>query len=149
MARTDQDYVDMAKTPEGCDNLILNAQRVGNEALVLLARQKKIMLLAALHGATTPIEEEAWNGIYAIEEYRRSKGQKVWRANYTRRSIQDRGGDIIATVDAAVSRKSPSDGFQEIIEAGLEQFLWERLVLRYPERFSERAIQQARARLGE
>ena len=78
----------------------------------------------------------AWNGIYAIEEYRRSQGKKHWRANYTRRAINNRNGDIVATVDVTVCRAQPTDGFQEMIDAGLDEFLWERLVLRFPEHFS-------------
>jgi len=149
MAKTDQDYVDMAKTPAGCDNLIKNALRAGNNQLALLTRKKKIALQAAQHGAIGPVEVEAWNGIYAIEEHRRSQGKRHWRANYTRRAIYNRNGDIVATVDDTVSRAAPTDGFQEMIDAGLEQFLWERLVLRFPERFSARANEQAHARLSE
>lgn len=149
MAKTNEDYVDMAKTPTDCDNMITNALRAGNSQLALLARKKKIELQAAQHGASSQVEVEAWNGIYAIEEYRRSQGKQHWRANYTRRAIDNRNGDIIATVDDTVSRAEPTDGFQEMIDAGLEEFLWERLVLRFPEQFSERAIEQARTRLGE
>lgn len=149
MAKTNQEYVNMAKSPTDCDNLISNASRVGNSELVLLARKKKIVLQAAQHGATHQVEVEAWNGIYAIEEYRRSQGKQHWRANYTRRAIDNRNGDILATVDETVCRAQPTDGFQELVDAGLEEFLWERLVLRFPERFSPQAVQQSRARLGE
>jgi hypothetical protein len=148
MAKSNQEYVDMAITPGDCDNIIANASRLGNSELVLFARKKKILLQAAQHGAASQVEVEAWNGIYAIEEYRRSQGQ-YWRANYTRRAINNRNGDIVATVDDTVSKAEPSDGFQEMIDAGLEEFLWERLVLSFPQRFSARAVQQARARLGE
>lgn len=149
MAKTNEEYVDMAKTSADCDNLIRNAMRAGNGQLALLARKKKIVLQAAQHGARTQVEVEAWNGIYAIEEYRRSQGKQHWRANYTRRAIDNRNGDIVATVDDTVSRAEPTDGFQEMIDAGLEEFLWERLVLRFREQFSPRAIEQARARLGD
>lgn len=149
MAKTNQEYVAKAKSPADCDTLITNAAKAGNSELALLARKKKILFQAALHGATTQVEVEAWNGIYAIEEYRRSQGSKHWRANYTRRAIDNRNGDIVTTVDETVSRAAPTDGFQEMIDAGLEEFLWERLVLRYPEQFSSRAIEQARARLDE
>ena len=149
MAKSNQEYVDMAKTPTDCDNLIGNAERVGNSQLALLARKRKIVLQAAQHGATSQVEVEAWNGIYAIEEYRRSLGKQHWRANYTRRAIDNRNGDIVSTVDDTVCRAEPTDGFQEMIDAGLADFLWERLVLRFPEQFSARAIEQARSRLGE
>lgn len=149
MPKSNQEYAEMAKSPSDCDNLIANAERVGNKDLALLARKRKIFLLASTHGAPTQLEIDAWNGIYAIEEYRRSVGKQHWRANYTRRAIENRGGDIVATVDETVSRASPSDGFQEMIDAGLEEFLWERLVLRYPEQFSAKATEQARARLSE
>lgn len=149
MAKTDQEYVDMAKTPSDCDNLIENAQGVGNSQLALLARKKKIVLQAAHHGATSQVDIEAWNGIYAIEEYRRSQGKQHWRANYTRRAINNRNGDIVATVEHTVCRAQPTDGFQEMIDAGLDDFLWERLVLRFPEEFSARAVEQAKARLAE
>jgi hypothetical protein len=149
MTKTNQEYVDLAKTPNDCDNLIANASRVGNSQLALLARKKKIILQASEQGPESQVEVEAWNGIYAIEEYRRSQGKQHWRANYTRRAINNRKGDIVATVDDTVSRAAPTDGFQEMIDAGLEEFLWERLVLRFPERFSATAIAQARARLSE
>ena len=149
MAKSNQEYVAMAKTPADCDNLMNNAERVGNDELALLARKRKIVLLAEQHGALNQLEIDAWNGVYAIEEYRRSMGKKHWRANYTRRAINNRDGNIVATVDETVSRASPTDGFQEMIDAGLEEFLWERLVLRFPEQFSVKAIEQARSRLGE
>lgn len=149
MAKTNQDYVEMAKTPAQCDSLIANALNAGNNELALLARKRKIVLQAAQHGATKHVEVEAWNGIYAIEEHRRSQGKAHWRANYTRRAIDNRNGDIVSTVDDTVSRAAPTDGFQEMIDAGLEEFLWERLVLRFPEQFSVRAIEQARLRLNE
>jgi hypothetical protein len=149
MAKTNEEYVDMAKTPADCDNLVINASRVANSELALMARKKKIVLQAAQHGAITQVEIEAWNGIYAIEEYRRSLGKRHWRASYTRRAITDRNGDIVTTVDKAVSRSEPTDGFQEMIDAGLQEFLWERLVLRFPEQFSERAVERAQARLAE
>ena len=149
MAKTNEYYIDMAKTAADCDNLITNAVRVGNTELALLARKRKIVLQAAEHGATVQVEVEAWNGIYAIEEYRRSQGKQHWRANYTRRAINNRNGDIVATVDDTVSRADPTDGFQEMIDAGLEEFLWERLVLRFPDEFSVRAVEQARTRLRE
>lgn len=149
MAKTNQDYVDMAKTPAECDNLIGNALEVGNSQLAMLARKKKIVLQAAHHGTTSQVDVEAWNGIYAIEEYRRSQGKQHWRANYTRRAIDNRNGDIVATVDDTVCRAQPTDGFQEMVDAGLDEFLWERLVLRFPEKFSARAIEQARVRLSE
>jgi hypothetical protein len=149
MPRSNEQYVEMAKTPAECDNLVANALRVGNSELALLARKKKIVLQAAQHGATSDVDAQAWNGIYAIEEYRRSQGKQHWRANYTRRAIDNRNGDIVATVDDTVSRAEPTDGFQEMVDAGLEEFLWEGLVLRFPEHFSARAIEQARARMGE
>lgn len=149
MSKTNQEYVETAKSPADCDSLIANASRAGNNELVLLTRRRKIVLQAATHGAAKQVEVEAWNGIYAIEEYRRSQGKKHWRATYTRRAIDNRNGDIVSTVDDAVCRAVPTDGFQEMIDAGLAEFLWERLVLRFPEQFSERAIEQARARLDE
>lgn len=149
MVRTNQEYAALATTPSDCDNLIANALRAGNNELALLVRKRKILLQAAQHGAKTQVEVEAWNGIYAIEEFRRSQGSGHWRANYTRRAIDKRNGDIISTVDETVCRPEPTDGFQEMIDAGLEEFLWERLVLRFPDQFSARAAGQARARLGE
>ncbi len=149
MAKTNEEYVAMAKTPADCDNMIANALRAGNSQLALLARKKKIVLQAAQHGAKSQVEVEAWNGIYAIEEYRRSQGKQHWRANYTRRAIDNRNGDIVATVDDTVSRAEPTDGFQEMIDAGLEEFLWERLVLRFRDQFTQQAIKQALTRLGE
>jgi hypothetical protein len=149
MTKSNEERVNKAKTPADCDNLIANALLAGNSQLALLARKRKIVLQAALHGATRQVEVEAWNGVYAIEEYRRSKGKRYWRANRTRSAIDNRGGDIVATVDDTVSRTKPTDGFQELIDAGLAEFLWERLVLRFPEQFSASAIKQARARLDE
>lgn len=149
MAKPNQEYADRAKTIADCDKLITNALKAGNSELALLTRKKKIALQAALHGATKQVEVDAWTGIYAIEEYRRSQGKRHWRASYTRRAIDNRSGDIVSTVNDTVSRAEPTDGFQEMIDAGLAEFLWERLVLRFPDQFSVRAIEQARARLKE
>lgn len=145
---TDDERIALLKTPEECDNLAINAAERGSAELALKARKRKIKLMAERDGARNEVEEAAWQGIHSIEEYRRSQGARTWRCNYTRRAIDRRGGDIITVVNDVVAKPGPSDGFHELIDAGLGEFLFEEVVLRYPEHLSAAAQARARERLG-
>jgi hypothetical protein len=133
------------KTPDECEQY---ARNVGDHPpeLAKQARRRAVELRAAKYGLTTEVELEALRCIYAFEEARSQQTGKRARASRTWQSVQRNG--ILATVDRVVSRRTATEGYDALVEAGLEEFTFEAVVLRYPHSFSQEAVAQARARLG-
>lgn len=98
------------------------------------------------YGAETEVEREALQCIYAFEEARSQQTGKRARANRTWQTITKNG--ILPTVDKVVARRKATDGYDALMEAGLEDFTFEAVVLKYQDHFSPEAVQQARLRLG-
>lgn len=132
------------KNPEECEQFAKNVE-VEHPPLAKLARRRAVELRALGFGATTEVEREALQCIYAFEEARSQQTGKRARANRTWQSITKNG--ILPTVDKVVARRKATEGYDALVEAGLDDFTFEAVVLRFPEHFSVDAIQQAKLRL--
>ena len=132
------------KTPEDCEQFAKNVE-AEHPDLAKLARRRAVELRALKYGATTDVEREALQCIYAFEEARSQETGKRARANRTWQSIAKNG--ILPTVDKVVARRKATEGYDALIEAGLEDFTFETVVLKYQDHFSPEAVQQAKLRL--
>ena len=103
-------------------------------------------LRAEKYGAKSEVEREALRCVYAFEEARSQQTGKRAHANRTWQSIQRNG--ILATVDRVVARRTATEGYDALVEAGMEDFTFEAVVLKYPEVFSAEAVARARERLA-
>jgi hypothetical protein len=138
--------VERLKTPEDCEAFAKNAEKTHPE-LARQARRRAVQLRAAQQGATTPVEQAIWEAVFALESVRsRATGRKA-RANRTRRSIGDHGA--IKAVERIVTRKKGSDGYDVLVEEGMEDFTFEAIVVRNPKSFSSEAAKCSSARLEE
>ena len=94
-----------------------------------------------------PLEREFYSTLAAYEELLSEKNGHTTRASRTRQKLQ-RSGVIQCLEDWAVAN-TPTDGFKLLIDSGLIELTGEYLVLKYPARFSSKALSRARSRLEE
>ncbi len=134
------------KTPADCEGFAQNVDEKYPD-LAKQARRRAVELLAGTHGATSDAEIEALQAVHAFEEVRRQQTGKKTRATRTWQSINRNG--IIPTVESVVSRKIPTEEFPALVEAGMDDFTFESVVLRHQDQFSPEAIEQAKKRIDE
>lgn len=134
-------------TPKKCEIFANNALTAGREDLAKQARARAIQLKAEAYGAETSAEKEAIEAVYAYEEVLSANNGKKTRASRTWPMIQKYG--IINTVERAVNRKAETKGYTALLEMGLEAYAFEAIILRYPELFSESAVEISQQRMKE
>jgi hypothetical protein len=135
------------KTPEDCEQVAKHADAKGERDLARQARRFAVELRAERHGAKSDIEREAVRCIYAFEEARAQETGVRRPASRTWQSVKRNG--ILATVEKKASDKSPTMAYDVLVRAGLEDFTFEAVVLKYPEAFSPAAVAQSRVRIGQ
>ena len=126
-------------TPKKCEIFANNALTAGREDLAKQARARAIQLKAEAYGAETSAEKEAIEAVYAYEEVLSANNGKKTRASRTWPMIQKYG--ISNTVERAVNRKAVTKGYTALLDMGLEAYAFEAIILRYPELFSESAVE--------
>jgi predicted HNH restriction endonuclease len=84
--------------------------------------------------------------VEAVSAYVAIKKAKGSHAEYTFRQIRNRG--FLGAAESAVSRATPTAGFQTLVDEDLGEISYERIVLDHPEFFTERAAWYARRALG-
>ena len=134
-------------TPKKCEIFAKNALLKDREDLAKQAKERAIELKAEAYGAETLAEKEAIKAIYAYEEVLSANNGKKTRASRTWPMIQKYG--IINAVERAVDRKNETKGYTALLEMGLEAYAFEAVILRYPELFSESAVEISRQRMSE
>ena len=134
-------------TPKKCEIFANNALTAGREDLAKQARARAIQLKAEAYGAETSAEKEAIEAVYAYEEVLSAHNGKKTRASRTWPMIQKYR--IINTVERAVNRKAETKGYTALLEMGLEAYAFEAIILRYPELFSESAVEISQQRMKE
>lgn len=141
------DRVKNLDTPRKCEIFAKNALLKDREDLAKQAKERAIELKAEAYGAETLAEKEAIKAIYAYEEVLSANNGKKTRASRTWPMIQKYG--IINAVERAVDRKAETKGYTALLEMGLEAYAFEAVILRYPELFSESAVEISRKRMSE
>lgn len=131
-------------TPAECEQFIINVQR-DHPALAVQARRRGVELRAAKHNAKTAAEKEALQAVYAYEEVLSAKRGRKTKASRTWQMIKNHG--IIGAVERAVNRRDVTQGFTTLIEMGMQDFAFEHVVLRYPDLFSQKAIDRSKERV--
>jgi hypothetical protein len=109
------------------------------------ARVRAVHLRAAEHGATSRVEQECLEAVYAYEEVLSAQAGKRKRASRTWQMISRWG--IVPAVERIVTRRDVSLGFTALEEMGLLEFAFEAVVVRHPEAFSADAVTLSRGRL--
>ena len=136
--------VAVLETARRCDTFIANVKKTIKDhaelaELVRQACRRKVLLLAEKHGAQNTLEREAIEAIFALESVTGKRASRTW-------PMLERHG-IIATVERVVNREHDSSGYAALVEMGMEDMLFERVVLRHPDQFSPKAVKRSEARL--
>lgn len=146
LAGEDMDnLVEKLATPDACDRFAKNAEENGRPELARAAIQRAVELKAKKFGAQTQAEKECLQAIYAYERILTARNHRTTRATRTWQMIERRG--IIPSVDRLVSKPQETVGYAALHDMGLDKYAFEAAVLRYPELFSEEAIERSKERL--
>jgi len=120
-----------------------NAQRLGVAEVEEAAFRRLVEILP--DEAPGSIEHDFWKTIHAFEEILRDERGKTVRLSRTRQKI-DRVGVMRTLIDFAVS-KTPTEGFNMLIERGLPELTGEALVLKHAGQFEPVVLEAAKSRL--
>src|SRR5262245_49581033 len=91
------------RTPEECEIFAKHALERGNRERADEARQRAIQLRAEAHGATTAVEQECLEAVYAYEEVLSAERGKRTRAGRTWPMIKQHG--ILPAVERIVLKR--------------------------------------------
>lgn len=141
------DRVAKLKTPEECAVFAKNVIERGRPDLALAARKRAVQLRSESFGATSEVERECIEAVYAYEEVLSAKAGRRQSASRTWPMIKRYG--VIEAVERVVKRKADALGYTALVEMGLEEYAFEAVILRYPSAFSAEAIARSEERLGE
>jgi hypothetical protein len=110
------------------------------------ARILAVKLQAQLDGAESVVEQECLEAMYAYEWTLFKKHGRWLKAAYLRRAIKKNG--VIKAVDNAVSKGQETAGYHALVGEGMQDMLFEAVVLRHPEVFSAEAVAKSTQRMA-
>lgn len=141
------DPVTKLKTPEECAVFAKNVTERGRPDLALAARKRAVQIRAESYGATSEVERECIEAIFAYEEVLSAKAGRRQPASRTWPMIERYG--VIEAVERVVKRKADALGYTALVEMGLQEHAFEAVILRHPSEFSAEAVARSKERLGE
>jgi len=133
------------KSPEECDSFAQNARERGAPDLADQARKRAVQLRAETHGATTEVERECLEAVYAYEEVLSANKGRRQSASRTWQMIHRHG--VLPAVERIVTKRAESAGYTALAEMGLLDMAFEAVVLRHPDLFSSEALAKSRGRM--
>ncbi|WP_421569016.1 hypothetical protein [Stenotrophomonas sp. PD6] len=133
------------KTSQDARKFAANAQRLGHADLETQALERALELQAVEEGYSTPAQQAIAAALYAYEEQQSQVKGRVFRANRTRQMFAKHG--TLAAAERMVLSRKPSKGYEVLEGAGLQELSFEAIIDRFPEEFSEAALEASRARL--
>jgi hypothetical protein len=131
--------------PKDARTFAKNARERGHLDLEAQALEHARTLQGVEAGYTTPAELAIASALYAYEEEQTRLKGRTFRANRTRQMLTNRGA--LGAAERMVLTRQPSKGYEVLEEAGLQELSFEAIIVRFPDEFSEQAVQAARARL--
>ena len=139
-------YVDRLRTPEECEQFILNVEAEHPE-LARDAQRRAVQLRAQRHAATTAIEREAFEAIHAYEAVLSKRAGRKIRASRTWPMVEKYG--IVEAMRRLVDRDDDPSGYRSLAEMNMADLTFEAVVLRHATVFSEGVVERCRRRLAE
>ena len=134
------------KTPEDCEQVAVNVE-AKEPAFAVAARRKAVELKAATHHAESEVEQQALQAVYAYERVLSIERGKKTRATRTWQTITKLG--IVEAVETIVKKPTETAGYQALVKMGMQDMLFEAVVLRHPDVFSPEAVAQSKQRIDE
>ncbi|MGD0764062.1 MAG: hypothetical protein ABR929_12895 [Roseiarcus sp.] len=124
--------------------LMFNARRLKRDDIW----QEAFRRLCALEGLdqTDPLHRDFYQTLAAYEELLTEKNGRTTRASRTRQKLRNKG--VTQCLEDWAVNSAPTEGFDLLIKNDMSELTGEFLVLKYPERFSAKAVAAAKARLA-
>lgn len=132
-----------------CERFSINAVKKGRPDLVKCINRKSINLLVKKYpgyASLREVEIESLKATYSYEKILRLKNGRRTPATYTWSSIKNHG--IVGGIDRIVSKPRDTSGFTNLSEMRLKDYSFESIVLKYPNAFSNSAVEQATFRFA-
>lgn len=135
------------RTPEECEKFARNAVRHGRTDLAVESRHRALELRARESESETPAENEALQAVHAYEEVlslnngKRSRASRVWQ-------LVKRHG-IIEALERTLKRDGGAEEYAVLNDLGIEDFIYEAVVVRHPDVFSAEAVEKSKQNLAD
>ena len=135
------------RTPEECEKFARNAVRHGRTDLAVESRHRALELRARESESETPAENEALQAVHAYEEVlslnngKRSRASRVWQ-------LVKRHG-IIEALERTLKRDGGAEEYAVLNGLGIEDFIYEAVVVRHPDVFSAEAVEKSKQNLAD
>jgi hypothetical protein len=129
--------------PDKLRRIANNARRLGRTDFVRNCQAR----IAELAGAAyeDAIESEFWQALAIAEELAAERNGKATRMTQTRQKHTRQG--VVKCLEDIVSKDAITEAFTALIAAGKPELVFEAIVLRHSELFSEGAIQASTQKL--
>lgn len=125
-------------------NLMANAKRRNCDDVY----QEAFRRLCALDGIdqTDQLHRDFHQMLAAYEQLLTEKNGRATRANRTRQKLKNKG--VVQCLEDWAVGSARTQGFDLLVKSGMVELTGEYLVLKYPDRFSTKAVAGAKARLA-
>jgi len=148
MLEIDDDGIPKFTTAESYEQFALNVEgRTPERARKArkLAVQLRAEDLSSEYGATSEVELKCLEAMCAYEWTLFKKHGRRQKASYLRRVIKKDG--IISAVESAVSKDQETVSYGALVAEGMQEMLFEAVVVANPGEFSEVAVEKSTKRL--
>lgn len=124
-------------------NLMANAKRLKRDDVW----REALRQLCSLDGIdqTDPLHRDFYRTLAAYEQLLTEKNGRTTSASRTRQKLKNKG--VAQCLEDWAVSSSPTEGFDLLITHNMAELTGEYLVLKYPHRFSKKAVAAAKARL--
>lgn len=128
------------QTAEECRRVIERAAAKGDTSLHQAAFRRLCVLTGNAHDdPTDPLVRAAWEAVAAYEQTLYEKHGKNQAASRTRQKIKSKGVYQALVEWGKLHGNRP--GFHSLVEAGLPEFTFEAVILRFSERFPNDVVE--------
>jgi hypothetical protein len=134
------------QTPEQCQTVMKRALARGNHDLYAAAFRRFCKLSGAAHDdPSDPLVRAVYEAIAAYEQTLEEKHDKKVRATRTRQKIAKKG--VYQSLLEWSRLRGNRPGFHSLIQAGLPEFTFEAVVVRFADRFPPDVVASCRETL--
>jgi hypothetical protein len=137
------DHIATCNDPKKLRTIAKHARAQGNADVEKAASLRLYAVLPAEKPDT--LEHDVWQSIHALEHSLTNERGKTTRLGRTRNSIADIGE--VETVSRLILKTKPSEGFGMLLDRGMPERTFEMVALKHTDRFDEKVLDAAKARL--
>jgi hypothetical protein len=142
------DVEKVLQTAEDCRRVMARALAKGDVELYQAAFRRLCALTGAAHdNSTDPLVRAAWEAVAAYEQTLYQKHGRNQSAARTRQKIKAKG--VYQALLEWGKLRGNRPGFKSLIDAGLPEFTFEAVILKFAQRFPPDVVEACRLTLAE